>query len=71
MGADIAASWSPIAEMAPAGKRGEHSGLAQVLWYLDPVAVRGLFLEFAPLGVLGARLVFAHLTIVLTLLLSR
>src|ERR1700761_1329946 len=74
VGADIPASWSLIAEMAPAGKRGKHSGVAQVLWYLGPVAVLGLFLVLAPLGVLGARLVFAHLAlvaIVLTLLRSR
>ncbi len=74
VGADIPASWSLIAEMAPAGQRGKHSGVAQVLWYLGPVVVLGLFLLLAPLGVLGARLVFAHLAItalVLTFLRSR
>ena len=74
VGADIPASWSLIAEMAPSGERGKHSGVAQVLWYLGPVAVLGMFLVLAPLGVLGARLVFAHLAIVaivLTLLRSR
>ncbi|WP_372783508.1 MFS transporter [Phenylobacterium sp.] len=74
VGADIPASWSLIAEMAPSGKRGQHSGVAQVLWYLGPVVVLGLFLVLAPLGVLGARIVFAHLAItaiVLTLLRSR
>ena len=74
VGADIPASWSLIAEMAPAGARGKHSGVAQVLWYLGPVAVLGMFLVLAPLGVLGARIVFAHLAIVavvLTLLRSR
>src|SRR6185312_6726049 len=29
VGADIPASWSLIAEMAPSGKRGKHSGVAQ------------------------------------------
>ncbi|MDB5477303.1 MAG: transporter [Phenylobacterium sp.] len=74
VGADIPASWSLIAEMAPSGKRGKHSGVAQMLWYLGPVVVLGLFLMLAPLGVLGARIVFAHLAItavVLTLLRSR
>ena len=74
VGADIPASWSLIAEMAPSGKRGKHSGVAQVLWYLGPVAVLAMFLVLAPLGVLGARIVFAHLAIVavvLTLLRSR
>lgn len=74
VGADIPASWSLIAEMAPSRERGKHSGVAQVLWYLGPVAVLAMFLVLAPLGVLGARLVFAHLAIVaivLTLLRSR
>jgi inositol transporter-like SP family MFS transporter len=74
VGADIPASWSLIAELAPAKKRGKHSGVAQVLWYLGPVVVLALFLVLAPLGLLGARLVFAHLAIValvLTLLRSR
>lgn len=74
VGADIPASWSLIAEMAPSDKRGKHSGVAQVLWYLGPVAVLGMFLVLAPLGVLGARIVFAHLAVValvLTLLRSR
>jgi MFS transporter, SP family, inositol transporter len=74
VGADIPASWSLIAEMAPPGERGKHSGVAQVLWYLGPVVVLSLFLVLAPLGVLGARIVFAHLAVVavvLTLLRSR
>jgi len=74
VGADIPASWSLIAEMAPSGRRGAHSGVAQVLWYLGPVAVLGMFLLLAPLGILGARIVFAHLAVValvLTLLRSR
>src|SRR5579863_5218714 len=74
VGADIPASWSLIAELAPTGGRGLHSGVAQVLWYLGPVVVLGMFLVLAPLGVLGARIVFAHLAVVallLTLLRSR
>jgi inositol transporter-like SP family MFS transporter len=64
VGADIPASWSLIAEMAPAGARGKHSGVAQVLWYLGPVVVLLMSLAMAPLGVLGARIVFAHLAVV-------
>jgi inositol transporter-like SP family MFS transporter len=74
VGADIPASWSLIAELAPSGQRGKHSGVAQVLWYLGPVAVLAMFLVLAPLGVLGARIVFAHLAVVavvLTLLRAR
>lgn len=63
VGADIPASWSLIAEMAPDDKRGKHSGVAQVLWYLGPVVVLLLFLILEPLGLLGARIVFAHLAI--------
>lgn len=74
VGADIPASWSLIAEMAPSDRRGQHSGVAQVLWYLGPVVVLAMFLALSRLGVLGARLVFAHLALValvLTLLRSR
>ena len=61
VGADIPASWSLIAEMAPKHRRGKHSGVAQVLWYLGPVVVLALYLVLEPFGILGARLVFAHL----------
>lgn len=74
VGADIPASWSLIAEMAPDKKRGKHSGVAQVLWYLGPVVVLVMFLILEPLGLLGARIVFAHLAILalaLTFLRSR
>ncbi|WP_336973725.1 MFS transporter [Sphingobium aromaticiconvertens] len=63
VGADIPASWSLIAEMAPKGARGKHSGVAQVLWYMGPVVVLLMFLVLTPLGLLGARIVFAHLAI--------
>src|SRR4051794_40937420 len=39
VGADIPASWTIIAEMAPDGHRGKHSGVAQVLWYMGPTVV--------------------------------
>jgi inositol transporter-like SP family MFS transporter len=64
VGADIPASWSLIAELAPQGARGKHSGVAQVLWYLGPVVVLLMSLALSPLGVLGARIVFAHLAII-------
>jgi inositol transporter-like SP family MFS transporter len=63
VGADIPASWSLIAENAPKGKRGKHSGVAQLLWYLGPVVVLLMLLALTPLGLLGARIVFAHLAI--------
>jgi len=74
VGADIPASWSLIAENAPDDKRGRHSGVAQVLWYTGPVVVLVSFLLLEPYGVLGARIVFAHLAVLalaLTFLRSR
>lgn len=63
VGADVPASWTLIAESAPEGHRGRHSGLAQVLWYLGPFVVLLLSLALSPLGVLGIRIVFAHLLV--------
>src|SRR5690606_22749634 len=74
VGADIPASWSLIAEQAPDDRRGKHSGVAQVLWYLGPVVVLLMSLALTGLGILGARIVFAHLLVIalgLTLLRSR
>lgn len=74
VGADIPASWSLIAEQAPDTRRGKHSGVAQVLWYLGPVVVLLMSLALTDLGILGARIVFAHLLVIalgLTLLRSR
>lgn len=74
VGADIPASWSLIAEQAPDKARGKHSGVAQVLWYLGPTVVLLMFVILSPLGLLGARIVFAHLAILavaLTFLRSR
>ncbi len=60
--------------MAPERARGKHSGVAQVLWSLGPIVVLLMFLALEPLGILGARIVFAHLAVVglvLTFLRSR
>ncbi|HXD03654.1 MAG TPA: MFS transporter [Novosphingobium sp.] len=74
VGADIPASWSLIAEQAPDHERGAHSGVAQILWYLGPVAVlvAGYFLK--PFGIGGVRWLFIHLAVLalaLTFLRSR
>lgn len=74
VGADIPASWSLIAESAPDKRRGQHSGVAQVLWYLGPVIVLISFWILEPYGTTGARIVFAHLAVLalaLTFLRSR
>jgi inositol transporter-like SP family MFS transporter len=64
VGADVPASWTLIAETAPARKRGRHAGFAQLLWMLGPVVVLALAFALSPLGVLGIRIVFAHLLVV-------
>lgn len=61
VGADVPASWTLIAESAPARHRGKHSGVAQILWYLGPAIVLLMTLALSSLGVLGVRIVFAHL----------
>ena len=74
VGADIPASWSLIAEQAPDTKRGAHSGVAQVLWYLGPVAVLSAAYFLKPFGIDGVRWLFIHLAVLalaLTFLRSR
>jgi inositol transporter-like SP family MFS transporter len=64
VGADVPASWTLIAETAPAKARGRLAGVAQVLWMLGPVVVLLLAFALSSLGVLGIRIVFAHLFVV-------
>jgi inositol transporter-like SP family MFS transporter len=74
VGADIPASWSLIAEQAPDKRRGAHSGVAQLLWYLGPVAVLVAAFFLQPFGITGVRWIFAHLAVLaiaLTFLRSR
>jgi MFS transporter, SP family, inositol transporter len=61
VGADVPASWTLIAETAPAKARGKLAGVAQVLWMMGPVVVLLLALALSGLGVLGIRIVFGHL----------
>lgn len=74
VGADIPASWSLIAEQAPDNARGAHSGVAQILWYLGPVAVLVAAYFLKPFGIDGVRWLFIHLAVLalaLTFLRSR
>jgi len=74
VGADIPASWSLIAEQAPDHERGAHSGVAQMLWYLGPVAVLLAAYFLKPFGISGVRWLFIHLAVLaiaLTFLRSR
>jgi inositol transporter-like SP family MFS transporter len=73
VGADVPTSWSLIAEFAPRKARGKLMGLTNVFWYIGPIVILLLSLAFLPLGILGARLVFASLLVVsvITYLLRR
>jgi inositol transporter-like SP family MFS transporter len=64
VGVDVPASWTLIAETAPARSRGRHGGTAQLLWGLGPVVVLLMALVLSSLGVLGIRIIFAHLFVV-------
>jgi inositol transporter-like SP family MFS transporter len=64
VGADVPASWTLIAEGAPSGARGRHSGTAQLLWATGPVVVLLMALALSGLGLLGIRIVFAHQLVV-------
>ena len=66
VGADVAASWTLIAENAPAENRARHCGTAQFMWALGPAVVLLLsaIVNYCGLGILGNRLVFAHLAVV-------
>jgi inositol transporter-like SP family MFS transporter len=69
VGADVVASWTLIAEQAPAENRARHCGSAQVFWAVGPAVV--LLMQAALsffLGeenaLLGNRIVFGHLILV-------
>ncbi|MFM9281038.1 MFS transporter [Paenibacillus jiagnxiensis] len=64
VGAGVPASWTYIAEEAPHRKRAAHVGTAQLAWSFGPVIALLLSVLLAPLGLLGSRIVFAHLFVV-------
>ena len=66
VGADVAASWTLIAENAPAENRARHCGTAQLMWALGPCVVMLLsaLVNYFGLGLLGNKLVFAHLAVI-------
>ncbi|HBM16665.1 MAG TPA: MFS transporter [Lentisphaeria bacterium] len=63
VGADIPASWTFIAEEAPAEQRAKHCGTAQLAWAIGPVVTLLLSFALTDLGLLGSRIVFAHLLV--------
>lgn len=63
-GADIPNSMALLAEIAPRRSRSKIVGLGPVLWYVGPLVVTGLSVALHPLGLLGVRIIFAHLAVV-------
>lgn len=64
VGADIVASWTLIAEEAPAENRAKHCGSAQFAWALGPAVVLTISAWINQFGLIGNRIVFGHLIIV-------
>lgn len=64
VGAGVPASWTYIAEEAPPGQRAKHVGSAQLAWSCGPLVGFALAAALAPLGLVGSRLVFAHLFVI-------
>ncbi|MFK0295085.1 MFS transporter [Streptomyces sp. NPDC090442] len=64
VGAGVPASWTYIAEEAPAKQRARHVGTAQLAWSMGPVLGFALAIVLAPLGLLGSRIIFLHLFVV-------
>ena len=64
VGADIPASWTTIAEGAPAKERAKHCGAAQLAWSAGPIVVLILSVALGNLGLLGSRIVFGHLFLI-------
>ncbi|HEY4537056.1 MAG TPA: MFS transporter [Erysipelothrix sp.] len=64
VGAGVPVSWTYIAEESPKEKRAAHVGAAQLAWSIGPMVTFVLAVLVAPLGLLGSRLIFAHLLII-------
>ena len=64
VGADVPTSLALIGEFSPSKARGKLMGLSQVAWSLGPIVVYVLAFALSAYGVLGNRIVFAHLFLV-------
>lgn len=64
VGAGVPASWTYIAEEAPAEKRAAHVGTAQLAWSVGPMIGFLLAALLEPVGLLGSRIIFLHLFVV-------
>src|SRR5919205_2982887 len=64
VGADVPTSLALVGELAPSRARSKLMGLTQVAWSLGPIITLVLSLVLAPPGLVGLRIVLAHLFIV-------
>lgn len=64
VGASVPAGWTYIAEFAPTESRGRHIATTQMAWSFGPFIGFDLATALTPLGLLGSRIVFAHLVII-------
>lgn len=64
VGAGVPVAWTYIAEEAPDHARARHVGTAQLAWSLGPLVGFALATALVPLGLLGSRIIFAHLFVI-------
>jgi MFS transporter, SP family, inositol transporter len=64
VGAGVPVAWTYIAEEAPTEERAKHVGTAQLAWSIGPFIGFALATVLVPLGLLGSRIIFAHLFVI-------
>jgi inositol transporter-like SP family MFS transporter len=64
VGAGVPVAWTYIAEEAPTEERAKHVGTAQLAWSVGPFIGFALATALVPLGLLGSRIIFAHLFVI-------
>ena len=64
VGAGVTAAWTYIAEEAPDGRRAGHVGMAQLAWSIGPMVGFLLAALLEPMGLMGSRIIFAHLFVI-------
>src|SRR5699024_8592169 len=64
VGIVVPVAWTYISEEVPEKERAKRVGTAQLAWSIGPAITFTLAVMLAPLGLLGARLIFLHLFII-------
>jgi inositol transporter-like SP family MFS transporter len=64
VGAGVPVAWTYIAEEAPTEGRAKHVGTAQLAWSLGPLVGFILATAMVPMGLMGSRIIFAHLFVI-------